>query len=514
MTGGIPTADLLTDLLRGPAVATPGKPVMGELTYAGLDRRSNRLARFLTGRGVGPGVPVGLHLDKGPEALVAMFGILKAGGCYVPIDPTGPASRAATIVREAGLELLLVDAATAGMVEGVTALTVEQAVSGCDDAPVETVPARGEDPAYVLFTSGSTGVPKGVTLSHRAALAFVRHCVTAFGLTGEDRFSSHAPLHFDLAVLDVFGAVAVGATIVPITGTARVFPTSLASVIAAERITVWYSVPFALSQLAQRGWTDDVEGPGPRVVLFAGEPMPVEDLRLLMRCWPDARWFNLYGPTETNVVTLHQVTAEESATVASLPIGRPWPDTEAIVVGSGGRVLGEGQPGELWVRGPTQMTGYWNDPEKTQGAFADQPDQHGRRFYRTGDHVVRDGDGVLWFHGRADHMVKIRGHRVELGEIESILRRLPALAEAAVFARPGADGDTQLVAVVSAVDPADPPSTPDLLSHCRAHLPRYMVPEEIRWQDALPRTSTGKLDRQAVEADLSPVPQTPTGATR
>jgi amino acid adenylation domain-containing protein len=509
MTGGTPTAHLLTDLLRGPATATPSKPVMGELTYARLDRRSNRLARFLTSQGVGPGVPVGLHMDKGPEALVAVFGILKAGGCYVPIDPAGPTSRAATIVREAGLELLLVDAGTAGVVEGVTALTVEQAVTGCDDAAVGTVTASAEDPAYVLFTSGSTGVPKGVTLSHRAALAFVGHCVSAFGLNGEDRFSSHAPLHFDLAVLDVFGAVAVGATIVPITGSARVFPTSLAAVIATERITVWYSVPFALTQLAQRGRTEDFEGPGPRVVLFAGEPMPVEDLRVLMGCWRDACWFNLYGPTETNVVTVHEATAEECAAVASLPIGRPWPGTEAIVVGSGGRVVGEGQPGELWVRGPTQMTGYWNDPEKTEGAFADEPDRHGRRFYRTGDHVVRDSDGVLWFHGRADHMVKIRGHRVELGEIESILRRLPGLAEVAVFARPGADGDTQLVAVVSAVDPGAPPSVRAVLSHCRAHLPGYMVPEEIHRQESLPRTSTGKLDRQAVEAALSPVPSVP-----
>ncbi|HUG85828.1 MAG TPA: AMP-binding protein, partial [Euzebya sp.] len=351
------------------------------------------------------------------------------------------------------------------------------------------------------FTSGSTGAPKGVTISHRAAMAYVRNCVQTFDLRAQDRVSSHAPLHFDLSILDVFASIAVGATIVPITGAARVFPTTLAELIDREAISVWYSVPFALVQLARHGGLERFGFAALRCVLFAGEPMPVAPLRELMDRWPAARFHNLYGPTETNVVTGHEVTRGDAEALAALPIGREWPDAEVRLVDGAGRPVAAGDAGELWVCSATTMTGYWGDATATDRAFATvrtPAQRQPQRFYRTGDRVRRDDAGTLWFLGRTDDMVKVRGHRVELGEVQAALAGHPALAEATVVALPAADVGVELVAVVTPADHAAPPTPADVRAHCASRLPTYMVPTRVEVHATLPRTSTGKLDRHAV----------------
>jgi amino acid adenylation domain-containing protein len=462
--------ELLHALLTRTAAATPDAEVLAGMTYGELDARSNQLARLLISQGAGRDVPVALRVEKGPLALVGIFGILKSGSCYVPIDPKAPELRVAAILADARPLAVLTEWPDAAALSA------------------EALPDRGqtgEDLAYILYTSGSTGTPKGVALSHRAGMAFVRHCLDDFGITAQDRVSSHAPLHFDLSILDVFVTVAAGATMVPITGAALAFPQVLAELIEQERITVWYSVPFALVQLLRGGGLERFAFAHLRTVLFAGEPMAAAHVRSLMEHWPAARFFNLYGPTETNVVTRHEITRAEAARLDEIPIGIEWPGVEV-------RIL----DGELCVRSDTTMSGYWGAPDETAAAFADGG------FYRTGDVVRRDADGLLWFGGRRDDMVKIRGHRVELGEVEAVLRSHPDLAEVAALMVPHAELGAELVAAATPLAAPGAPEQRDILAFCAERLPAYMLPGRVELLAALPRTSTGKLDRSRLAETL------------
>jgi amino acid adenylation domain-containing protein len=530
--------ELLHDLLTRAAAATPEACVIESvepLTYGQLDARSTTLSRLLVDCGAGPGVPIALCVEKGAGALVAIFAILKSGSCYVPLDPRAPSLRLAAILSQAapvaavvdGAGAVAIEAASSGDGSALAILRVDGTADAAADAAAAaaaaaafgratppTTGASGEDPAYILFTSGSTGVPKGVALSHRAALAFVESCLRTFGVTGADRVSSHASLTFDLSIFDVFVAVAAGATIVPITGSALVFPQTLADLIDDREISVWYSVPFALVQLIERGGLERRRFERLRTVLFAGEPLAVAHLRTLMRHWSGARFFNLYGPTETNAVTWYEAGAAQLDTLPELPIGRPWPDYEIRILDQAQREVAPGEPGELCVRSPTTMSGYWRAPQASAAAFTSLPVDWSpvpQPFYRTGD-TVRERDGLLWFLGRRDGMVKIRGGRVELGEVEAVLRRHPQVAEVAAFALPHDQLGAELVAVATAVHAGDAPRPRDLLAFCADHLPAYMRPGRVELLGSLPRTTTGKLDRQALARDL-PATDRPTGVT-
>ncbi len=523
---------LVHDLLTRSAERFPDRTAVvdGErsVTYAELDETSNRLAQLLSAHGVRHGDRVGLYLEKSLEALVGIYGILKTGGTYVPLDPGSPPLRLGSIAKDAGLRCLISGreksehwAALLGEgapLETLVVLNAEDGeVAGLDGVHIATRSALAElapdplpgisrsssDLAYILYTSGSTGVPKGVMLSHLNALAFVEWAADEFEVTETDRLSSHAPLHFDLSVFDLFAAARAGAAVVVVPAQLALFPVELARWIRDVKISVWYSVPSILTLMVLRGKLRETPLPALRTILFAGEVFPTKYLHALMEALPHVRFANLFGPTETNVCTWYEVPRWAGEPPASIPIGKAITGVEAFAVGEDGTVLPPGEVGELYVRGPTVMQGYWGDEERTRATLLRdwQGDTAGYHVYRTGDLVHLDASGDWIFLGRRDSQIKSRGYRIELGDIEAALHLHPEVVECAVVAIPDEIVTNRIKAFVVTRGDVD---DDELSQFCSERLPRYMVPEIYELRDELPRSSTGKVDRRALSIEAGP----------
>jgi len=488
------------------------------LSYGELDAASNQVARALREQGIGRGDRVGLHLDKSLEAVVGLFGIMKAGAAYVPMDPASPEWRVKFIARDCALSAILTTPAWHASLRDVESLRCIILVEARPTNTLRPPPGQGgpvlltwadvragssasleplaeaspEDLAYILYTSGSTGQPKGVMLSHRAAHAFVDWAASIARVRAADRVSSHAPFHVDLSVFDLFATAKCAATLVLIPASLSVFPRELADFIADRHIAIWYSVPSALTQLVARGELTRHAFPSLRTVLFAGEVFPLKYLRQLVLTLPRPRYFNLYGPTETNVCTFHVVTPADLARSAPLPIGQVCCGDEVFVVRDDGGLAGDGEEGELCVAGPTLMSGYWGMEERTRQVLGPIPGHP--LACRTGDRVIRERGGSLCLLGRRDDLVKVRGHRIELSAVEVVLLRHPDVEESAALTLPDELTGNELRAFVVLRDNAST-SPEDLRQHCANYLPRYMIPARIDACDALPKTTTGKKDR-------------------
>jgi amino acid adenylation domain-containing protein len=509
-------ADTLIDLFERAARSHSGRtavvePGAGELTYEELDALADQVRDRLVELGVGRGDRVGLQMRKSVDALATVLGILKAGAAYVPVDPDGPVERAAYILADCTAKVVVVEERLAedlvGEMEacghrprvlGVNGTggggPLAEAVESATKA--EAVHADPDDVSYILYTSGSTGRPKGVILTHRNAVAFVDWCSDTFAPVEEDRFSSHAPLHFDLSILDLYVPLRHGATLVLIDAEAGKNPQGLADLIAEERISIWYSAPSILSMLVQFGRLERHDYPDLRMVFFAGEVFPVKYLRALKERLPRPRYFNLYGPTETNVCTWHEIPEIiDDQRTDPYPIGKVCPHLRGRVVDEDGRDVAPGESGELWITGPNVMRGYWNLPEATERGLVEDD---GNCWYRTGDIVREDDAGDLVFQGRRDRMVKRRGYRIELAEIETGLYRHPLVEEAAVLADSD-DTGVRITAFLS-VGPAARPSIIELRRFCTEHIAEYMVPDRFEFRERLPRTSTDKVDYQSLRA--------------
>jgi amino acid adenylation domain-containing protein len=503
------------------AVREPGDAAV---TYRELGALSDRLRDRLVAMGVQPGDRVGVYLRKSIDAVASIFGALKTGAAYVPVDPSAPATRNAYIlancsVRVAITERRFEDALRAGLQgEGTNpALLVLDDVGGGRGlgAALEGADARGRAPAsttvhppddalaYILYTSGSTGKPKGVMLSHRNAESFVDWCSETFAPVPDDVFSSHAPFHFDLSILDIYTPLKHGATLALIPEDIGKEPQMLAQLIQDAKITVWYSTPSILSLLVQYGKLEARDLSAIRTVLFAGEVFPIVHLKALHAILPRPRYFNLYGPTETNVCTFYELPAAIPADrVDPFPIGVVCSHLEAIVVDEEGRAVARGERGELCIRGASVTPGYWNLPEQTANAYlaigeGARPSPRGERWYKTGDIVVEAADGNYTYAGRKDRMVKKRGYRVELGEIESCLYRHPQVREAAVVAIPDRELGLKVRAHLATRD-GGRLSLIQLKAFCARHLPVYMIPDVFAFHAELPKTSTEKTDYQAL----------------
>lgn len=515
---------LLPQLLDAAADRFPEREALRfcdeSLTYEELARRSSSLARLLVEQGVKRGDRVGCYLEKSLEAVVAIYGIMKAGAAYVPVDPLAPLSRVAFIIQDCGLRHLVSSETRSSQVRQLldrqVALESVIGLQSGESLPVRSIaweevhqappqPSVGlsateMDLAYILYTSGSTGDPKGVMHTHRSALSFVQWAVDTFQLGHEDRLSNHAPYHFDLTILDLFASAAAGASTVIIGEDVARLPASLAALISEERLTVWYSVPFGLMQLLQRGRLESRDLSALRCVLFAGEPFPPKHLRQLMRLLPRAAFFNLYGPTETNVCTFYEVPTLALNDEQPLPIGQACTNTALLVVDGEDQEVAPGEVGELLVQSPATMPGYWNRPEQTERAFFRRGERppFQERFYRTGDLVQLGADGEHYFLGRKDRQVKVRGYRIELDEIEVALLAHGQVEEAAVYLLPDGDGNNRLEAAIVS-RPGAPLSPSELSGHLARRLPSYAVPASIIILEQFPRTSTGKINRRALQ---------------
>ncbi|MCB9557499.1 MAG: amino acid adenylation domain-containing protein [Deltaproteobacteria bacterium] len=471
----------------------------GTLSYSELDQQAAKLATLLRELGVRPGDRVGIHLAKSTHSVIATQGALRCGAVYVPVDPTAPAQRAWQIISDCQVRMLITDAdrlarlpmASADFPIQSIVVDGEQGDACWEDlanvAPSETAEPRAEtDLAYILYTSGSTGTPKGVCISHLNALAYVDWAVASLGATSEDRFSNHAPFHFDLSVLDLYGAFRSGGCVAIIDEASAYQPSKLVEFLYGVKPTIWYSVPSALVMMMEMAGLLERPPPPLKALIFAGEPFPIAQLKRLRTAWSDIPFYNYYGPTETNVCTAARVDqiAEDAL---SVPIGVAASGDRAWAVKSDGEVAGVGEEGLLWIDGPTVMLGYWG-----------KPPQEGP--YNTGDVVrVRD-DGGFDYVGRRDHMVKLRGHRVELGDVEAAISQHQNVREVATIVK-GVGPAAKLVAIVAHRDRK--PSLIELKQFCAARLPRYMIPDVVRYRESLPRTGNGKVDRRLLAQEYS-----------
>jgi clorobiocin biosynthesis protein CloN4 len=468
----------------GLAIASAGR----QLSYGELDARANGVAARLIEAGLQAGDRVVLYSDKSADTVVAMQAVLRAGAAYVPVDSGTPALRAARIVADCAPRLVLCagdpgdELTLAAQAAGasVLPLTADGDAQGCELVNAQSEP---DDLAYILYTSGSTGTPKGVCISHRNAMSFVDWAVRELRATSEDRFSNHAPFGFDLSVLDLYGAFAAGASVHLIPKALAYAPTELVAFLVDNGISIWYSVPSALILMMIEGRL--LQQPVPdrlRAVLFAGEPFPITFVRELAG-WTSARLLNLYGPTETNVCTFHEVRPPDLRRERPVPIGRGCSGDTIELLDDDGRLTPRGQEGEIVVSGPTVMLGYWG-AAPVAGS------------YRTGDRAVLLDDGTLDYVGRRDHMVKVRGHRIELGDIESALDAHPDVERSAVVVA-GEGMAASLVAFVVPVAGA----TPGLVSikaHLASLLPTSMNVDIVHRVTALPRSDNGKIERRAL----------------
>lgn len=475
------------------------------MTYGELARRVERVAAHLL-RLCDRQAPVALHLAKSPAAIVMMLACLRAGMTYVPIDPKCPPQRRDQILRDCQARLLVLDAATAAAwaahpCQGPSLAMLWSDLLAADEAPPPAWPAiAGGDLAYVLYTSGSTGQPRGVMITHGNAEAFVAWGCQAFLITPADRVAVHAPLHFDLPVFDIYVGLAQGAALFLLDESTALFPEALSRFLRERQISVLYAVPSALTALIMRSSLRASPLLSLRILLYAGEEFRPEPLYALMQQLPAARVFNLYGPVETNVVTQFEITREQ-ARWARVPLGMPVPSARLFLLGEGQRPVQEGE-GEIAISGPSVSPGYVNQPQQTQATRCTVQDAEGAwPCYRTGDFARRDAAGLLHFLGRRDGMVKTRGFRVELGEIEAALARHPAVAEVAVVAAEHPVYTTLLYAFV-VYRPGAQTSERDLLSALHTQLPAYMCPHRVFVRAQLPTTSTGKVARLALRQEL------------
>ena len=467
------------------------------LTYGELNQRANQLAHYLKKLDVGRGTLVGICMERSLEMVVGLLGILKSGGAYTPLDPSYPKERLAFMLQDSQMSLMLTRQSLLESVPGHASRTI------CLDTQWEEIsresgqnPANCIDPedlAYVIYTSGSTGRPKGVQIPHRA----LANCLTSMqrepGLTAEDRLLAVTTLSFDIAALELFLPLCVGARLILVSREIAADGVQLLAALEEFRVTVMQATPVTWQLLIEAGW----QGKKDLKILCGGEALSRVLAGKLLEMGTSV--WNLYGPTETTIWSLVQrVDAIDDRVV---PIGRPIANTQVYVLDQHQQLVPVGVPGELYIGGSGVALGYLNRPELTDQKFVNLPfnPEASSRFYRTGDLGRYRTDGTIEFLGRIDHQVKLRGFRIELGEIESALARHPEVGQAVVVAREDLPGDQRLVAYVVG-HAGHSCGIGDLRNFLSTNLPDYMLPSAYVFLDALPLTPSGKVDRRALPA--------------
>ena len=498
-----------------------GRPAIADATrtysYNDYLNESLRIAALLRRSGIEAGDRVCIAAPKSFSLYASIYGTVLLNACYVPIDYTIPAERGRKIIGDcAASTLITTERNLARLLGGPSPETLNEKISGelvvalrGGRAPAPAngssgLPARPESldpssPAYILYTSGSTGEPKGVVHTHRSATAFVEWAVGELGVGNDDIIAQMASVSFDLSIFDVFGAVKAGAQLAPIHESAMISPVTLCRAVAKAKATVLYCVPsLVLREIKSHelGWAE-LERSSLRHLVFAGEPINHQALRRLRPYVPDIALHNWYGPTETNVCCFHPITDGDIFDEDAIPIGKACPYTQLSFLWDAPRSGAE--VGELLVAGDSLMTGYFNREEATARAM--HRDERGTTFYRTGDFVRGSQNGDLIFLGRRDRQVKVQGRRIQLDEIESTLQKHLANAEIACTLIRCDGADPFIVAAIAGMGASE--NGDDFKRLVEDQLPLFMLPERIFAIDALPRNERGKIDYDALAQILS-----------
>ena len=513
----------LPELLRNTVACHGHRPavVMEDqaLTYAELDAASNRMAHSLLRQGIGRGDRVALWLPMPVESFIALWGTLKAGAICVPIEPAAPLGRLVKMVHNCEAVGLVTSADRAPLLKtefdaGTQVRAVWYAGKSADEPEPAAVRAvqwgeiegesaepppvaiDGDEVAVIQYTSGSTGMPKGAMLPHRGLCWRAARGPNSLEITFGDRMPAYRPTAF------VFSGIGAGAAIYPVSPRIAAFPAAVAKSWSEQRLTVWTVVPSVLNLMLKHGNLDALDLSSLRIIAMRGEVLPLEQLRKLMELLPRTRFFNIYGSTESMAGNVHEIKFPPRE-IDTRRIGNWAPGCVPLVLDENEALVADGAAGELWVAAPSMMRGYWGLPEKTAEVLKQIEIGAGKRMlaYRTGDLVRRLDDGGLEFLGRTDLQVKVRGFRVEIGEVEATLQRHPKVAQAVVVAVSGGTFGKRLKAVVMLRDDAVSDMR-ELQRHCAAALPLYMVPESIEFRSSLPIMDNGKVNRRALLAEL------------
>jgi amino acid adenylation domain-containing protein len=492
-----------------------------QINYAALEEASNQLARQLRAAGCDRGDRVCFLTPKSPAAIISELGILKADCVYVPLDPSSPAPRLARIVaaceprcvliagsmarllRETLAEASLSAAPVIGSLDAEAPLTpdLEIGFSHSDLTAFSGEPLdyrnRGDDTAHILFTSGSTGAPKGVQITHNNAMRFIEWAARYFGASWEDRHSGHPPLHFDLSTFDIYGTLGAGAQLHLVPTELNLLPNKIADFIRQHELTQWFSAPSLLNYMARQDVVAQDDFPTLKRLLWCGEVFPTPALLYWMKRLPHVTFTNLYGPTEATIASsYYTVPALPSREDTPIPIGSPCDGEELLVLDDNLQPAPAGEIGDLFIKGVGLSPGYWRDEQKTSEVFLDTT-SYGR-IYKTGDLAKVGEDGLVYFLGRADSQIKSRGYRIELGETETALNALGILRECAVVAinTGGFEGATICCAYVP--QPGADHNPAMLRKALSRVLPNYMLPTRWACLDRLPQNGNGKIDRRLI----------------
>ncbi|KAF1718194.1 non-ribosomal peptide synthetase [Pseudoxanthomonas yeongjuensis] len=508
----MPAQKTVHAMLAAQAEAAPERTAIRfndeRVSYAQLDARSTRIADALVARGVRAGDLVGVSLDRHPDLIASMIAVLKTGAAYVPLDPAYPGDRLQFMVEDARLAMVVAEAdlATPLAMPRERVLLLDADAAEIDAAPAvvagqQVDPAGYDSAAYVIYTSGSTGKPKGVQVPHGAVLNFLHSMRNEPGMDRDDRLLAVTTTSFDIAVLEIFLPLSLGAEIVLATRDVATDGYEIAALLERESITLMQATPATWRMLVESGW----QGRAGFKALCGGEPLPADlAVQLLSRC---TEVWNMYGPTETTVwSTCARVEAGAGGRAPDIHIGKPIANTTVWVLDPRGQVCPIGVSGEIYIGGDGVTLGYLDRPELTAERFvaddfvsrsAPSPSALPARLYRTGDRGRWRRDGVLEHQGRLDFQVKVRGHRIELGEIENTLIAQPEVSRAVVIAREDRPGDVRLVAYVVAQGDASLDEHA-LIAALRDALPHYMVPQHVVMLESIPLLPNGKVDRKSL----------------